>query len=493
MPFKDFREYLSLLEKKSFLKRVKAEVNKDWEISSIARLVYTELPEEKRYALLFEKVKGYDVPVVVGAIGASRAVYAAALETNPDRILERWLTALTHPIEPIMTENAPCKENVCEGEKVDITNFPIPIWTPGKDGAPYITSPYVITKDPDTGIRNVGTYRMMIKGKNKTGITVSPVQHIGAHYAKYEERGEPMPIAVVIGADPTIGMTSVAKVPLGTDELSIAGGLRKTPIELVKCETVDLEVPATAEIVLEGEVPPKIREVEGPFGEFVGYLTPKLLHPIVNIKCIACRNNPIYQAFVSQKPPSESSKVKGIGIEASIYKHLVHDHQIPGILDVHVTESSAVQGHIIVKIKKKYPGHAQQVLHTCWTVTAYGGGTMLGKIISVMDEDIDIRDLSDLDWAYNYRVQPDRDITIIPSAGLQGLLHDFSIAPPTHGEGEAKQGLESEFKGAKMEGSKMLIDATKKWSYPELALPPKECLDRAKARWKAGKYNLPLF
>jgi UbiD family decarboxylase len=390
-----------------------------------------------------------------------------------------------------MGKNAACKESVLKGDQVDITKFPIPIWTPGKDGGPYITSPYVITKDPDTGIRNVGTYRMMIKGRNKTGITVSPVQHIGMHYAKYEERNESMPAAVVIGADPTIGMTSVAKLPYGTDELSVAGGLRGTPIKLVKCETVDLEVPETAEIVLEGVIPPEIREEEGPFGEFVGYLTPTLLHPIFDIKCITHRSNPIYQAFVSQKPPSESSKIKGIGIEALIYKHLVHDHQIPGVLDVHVTESSAVQGHVIIKIRKMYPGHARQVLHTCWTVTAYGGGSMLGKIISVMDDDIDIRDPFAVDWAYNFRVQPHRDITIIPRHGMRGLLHDFSMAPPASDEGITKQGLDSEFKGRQMESSKMLIDATKKWPYPEVALPSQEYLDRAKERWKAGEYGFP--
>jgi UbiD family decarboxylase len=469
VPYKDLREYLSLLDRRGYLKRVKKEVDKEWEISCVMRQVLTKLPEEERYALIFENVKGHEIPVVVGALGVSNHVYAIGLETTPENILERWARALRNTVEPKTVENGPVKDNVIKGSKVDLNKFPIPTWTPGKDGGPFITAPYVVTKDPETGVRNVGTYRMQLKGRNKTGILIEPHQHIGMHCRKYEIMDKPMPVAVVIGTDPTIGMTSVAKVPYGVDEFAVAGGLRGEAVELVKCEMVDLEVPATAEIVLEGEVPPNVRELEGPFGEYTGYVGGAAERHVFNVSCITYRENPIYQAFINEMPPTESNKIIGIGLEALYYKHLVYDLKFP-VKDVYIKEASGSQAYVVISFRSQYTGQSKQIL-----ASALGINPICGKIVVIVDDDIDIRNNFMLDWALSFRMQPDRDIIILP--GTPPLPLDPSVAP----------------NGAPPEPlcvvSRIGIDATKKWPYPDLSLPSRELMDKVRKRW--SDYGLP--
>lgn len=473
MPYADIRDYLAALETKGLLRHVKVEVDKDWELSCVSRMMYLHLQEKDRYAIVFDKVKGYDIPVAVAVLGASREVYATGLETTVDNIYEKWLHALLNPVKPKTVSEGPCKDNILKGKDVDLNKFPIPIWTPDKDVAPYITSPYVITKDLETGVQNVGTYRLQIKERNKTGISLNPQQDIGIHYAKYEREGKPMPIAIAIGTDPTIGMVSVTKIPTGVDEFTIAGGLRGEPVELIKCETSDLKVPATAEIIVEGEVPPYVREPEGPFGEFAGFVGPERKRAVVNVKCITHRNNPIYQAFISQKPPSESSTIKGTGFEALIYKHLVHDLKIPGVLGIHIPDYSAAVGQVVIKMVPQYPGHAKHVL-----LAAASTRRGVGKIIIAVDEDVDIRNPNDVNLALSFRMQPDRDVTIIPRT--PSLPGDPSTAP-----GSALMETEEEH----LIGSIMLIDATRKWTFPDVSLPSEEYLDKVRKTW--GKYGLP--
>ena len=274
MAYQDLRDYLNVLTNKGLMKWVEEEVDKDWEITCIARKVFQQKPK-KRFALGFKKVKGYSSPVVVGTIAASREVYAIALEMGHkvNQIISRWNQALTYLREPEILANGVCQEVVREGKQVNLNWFPIPTWTPEKDPGPYITAPCMITKDLENGTRNVGIYRMQVKSANKTGVLWDlPSQHAAIHFAKYEAKQKPMPVAVAIGVDPCILMTAAAKVPLGVDELAVAGGLRGKAIPLVKCKTIDLEVPATAEIILEGEILPGEKEIEGPFGEYTGYM-----------------------------------------------------------------------------------------------------------------------------------------------------------------------------------------------------------------------------
>lgn len=465
MPYKDMRDYIAALEARGLFKWVSAQVDAQWEVSAAVRLLFRRYGQENRVALGFKAIKGHSVPLVTGIIGGSRKVYGMALECEPavENIIEKWGRALRSPLEPKRVDWGPCKEVILKGDDADLGRFPIPIWTPEKDPAPFITAPCMITKDPETGLRNVGVYRMQVKGPRRTGVLWDlPSQHAAMNFAKYQ--GRPMPVTVAIGADPTVIIAAASKVPYGVDELAVAGGLRGQAIEVVKCETIDLEVPANSEIVLEGEVDPSRLEREGPFGEYTGYMGGPYEMPVFEIKCITHRRNPIYHALFSQMPPSESSIMRQMPEEAHIYKHLVHDLKIPGIIDVHLPESGSSYATLWIRMKCSYPGHSKQVLCASWT-----HHPSIAKWIIVADEDIDIRDPFQREWALSWRVRPKEDTFIIPDAS--SVLLDPSSAPQEVPLWERK-------------GSKMCIDATKKWSYPALALPPQKYLDMAERRWE---------
>jgi UbiD family decarboxylase len=471
MAYRDLREYLDVLTGKGLLKWVDEEVDKDWEITCIARKV-SRKPPEKRHALGFRRVKGHSSPVVTGTIGASREVYATALEigSGVEEIIAKWEHALTHHREAELVKTGVCQEVVRKGNEADLTWFPIPTWTPEKDPGPYITAPCMITRDPETGIRNVGIYRMQVKGPRETGVLWDlPSQHGAVHYLKYEAMGKPMPVAVVVGVDPCILMAAAAKVPLQVDELAVAGALREEPVPLVKCKTIDIEVPATAEIVLEGEIIPGETETEGPFGEYTGYMGGPYDLPLFHIKCITHRKDPVYQALHSQMPPSESSLLRQIPEEANVYKHLVHQLKIPGIVDVHLPEAGGSYAILWISMKTMYPGHAQQVLSAAWT-----HHPAFAKWVVVTDEDIDIRDPFIREWVLSWRVEPVNDVHIMNDTS--SLLLDPSAAPMDVALWDRPL------------SSKVLINATKSWEYPEIALPPDKYMKRVEDNW--DKYGV---
>lgn len=466
MPYRDLRDYLATLERHGKLHRIRKEVDKDWEIAAVCRRVFQTIPPATRPALMFENVRGHDIPVVAGVLGASPQIYALALETSPDQILDKWQHAERNPIPPVRVETAPCQENVLRGSEVNLERLPIPTWTVGRDPAPFMTSPYVVTKDPDTGVQNMGTYRIQLKGPRKTGLMVSRQQDAVRHIRKNEAAGRPTEVAVVIGADPTIGLVSVSALPYGTDELTIAGGLRGEPVEVVRCKTVDLVVPATAEIVLEGELLPGEREHEGPFGEYTGYMGPAGDNYVFHVHCVTHRNNPIYQAFVSQMPPSESSCIRGIGREQPLLRHLRDTLRLP-VVDVHLKESGGSAAFLVISVKKELLMSVQEVAMGAWS---YGRG--FGKFLVVVDDDIDVRDSFAVEWAMSFRVRPEHDIHVYRD--MVAVALDPSTAPysaPKHTPERLKAG-------------KVLIDATIKHEYPPVALPPKEHLDRVAAQWE---------
>lgn len=469
MPFRSLRELLAHLEKHGKLQRVRQEVDKDWEIACITRRVMTQ-PPEKRYAILFDRIKGFRTPVVTGAIGASREIYAMALgvavnggRIDKEEIHAKWVEALATPLEPLRVDAGPCKENIVKENEVDLLRFPIPTWTPTQDAAPYLSAGSVIQKDPETGIQNAGVYRGMIKGPNRIGMLIVPGKHSGIILQKYEAMRRPMEIAVVIGPPPTVGMTSVGRIPYGVDEVTVAGALAGAPVEVVRCETVDLRVPATAEMVIEGVVQPGVREPEGPFGEFYGYMGPVASSPVIEVTAITYRDGTIHQGFMEQMPPSEGSCVKDIAMESVILGAL-RGMGVPGVLDVRVHDMSA-QAHVIVKIKPQFPAHAKVVMNGCWA--SYPNRC---KQVIVVEDDCDIYDDNDVEWHLACRVQPERDIVILPHA--TGHTLDPSMPKETY-----------------MYGSKMGIDATRSVSYPERALPPRRMLDDVKERW--SRYGLP--
>lgn len=467
MAYADLREYVDALEERGKLKRVKKEVDKDWELAAVCRQLFKKIPPQKRPALIFENVKGSSIAVVAGVLGASREVYAIGLQTDSvEGINRKWDHALGHPIPPRMVKEAPCKENILHGKDVDITKLPVPIWTVGEDPGPFFTSPYVITKDPETGVRNVGTYRMEVKGPNKTGFLIGKHQDASWHLRKNNAQNKPTPVAVVIGADPSIGYVSVSKMSEALDEFAVAGGLRGAPVDLVACETVPLEVPATAEIVLEGEIPPNALEHEGPFGEYTGYMGPAGNEPFFNIKCMTFRNRPLYQAFISQMPPSESSCIRGVGREWPLFKHLKDTLHIP-IKDLRLKEAGGSGAYLVISLKKQFEGQVNQLMYGAWSLR-----TGFGKITVVVDDDVDVWDDFAVDWALCWHVRPDRDIHIETNVQAVGL--DPSQAPASVPQHHPTRYI----------GSRVAIDATRKHEYPGLSLPPKEHLDLVASRWK---------
>lgn len=458
----DFRKFLGELEKRQKLKKVEVTVDKDWEISCVSRLV-AELPPKDRFAILFKNVRGSKYPVLINAF-ASREMYAAGLETDVEGIQGVWQSALQKPLQPELVDSGPCKENIQVGDKVDLNIFPHIVSTPGRDAAPYITAGCVVTKDPETGIQNVGIYRCMLKGKNKLGIHMAPANDGAIIHSKYEAKDRPMEIAIAIGLPPTLCMAATTKIPLGVDELAVAGALGKSPLKIVKCETVDLEVPASAEIVIEGEVPPKIRESEGPFGEFHGYVLEKIMEPVVNVKAITYRNNPVYHAILQQKPPNEGNLLKDLGVEV-ILMRTFKNLGILGVMGAHVREYSS-QGCLVIGIKKLFLGHVQTVAQASFAAFP----TFLKQII-VVDSDCNVFDWADVEWRMATCVQPDRDIHIITDC--------------------AASSLELSIQKERKTSSKVWIDASRKFDYPEVALPPKEMLRKVKQQWES--YGLPDF
>jgi UbiD family decarboxylase len=302
-PYADLREYLQVLERHGKLKRISRPVDKDWEIAAVGRVNFQSIPEDERCALLFENVQGFDIPVTFGLLGGSREIYALALGANGiDDISDAWTRALCNPIPPEEVRSAPVHDEMHLGEDADLLKLPVPVWTVEHDPGPYLTAPFVFTRDPETGIQNVGTYRCEIKESRKIGLFMAHVQHGRNHVQMHNERDEDTPVAIVLGTDPSIGICSVSRIPQGTDELAIAGALREGPVPVVRAKTVDLSVPANAEIVIDGFIRKNELEWEGPFGEYTGYMGPHSESFIFDVTAITHRHEPIYQAFLSQMP-----------------------------------------------------------------------------------------------------------------------------------------------------------------------------------------------
>ena len=466
MPYADLREFMAKLEASGKLHRITRPVDKDWEIAAVSRVAFQSIPEARRPALLFENVKGFDVPVVLGVNGASRSIYCLSLECEIGDVQRKWSDAELHPIPPVLVPKGPVHENVFEGERADVTRLPMPTWTVGEDPAPYITAGCVVTKDPDSGVRNVGTYRLQVKGPRKLGLFINYLQGGREHIEKNNRAGEPTPVAIVQGTDPVIGLVSVSRVQADMDELAVAGRLRGAPVEVVRCQTVDLEVPATAEIVIEGMVRANELENEGPFGEYTGFMGPAANSYVVDITCITHRNKPILQAFLSQMPPSESSCIRSIGREATLYKHLVEDLRLP-VCDVHLMEHGGAAAYLVVSIRKTHPVQPRTVMFACW---AYA--PQFGKFTVVVDDDIDVRDPYDVNWALSFRVQPENDAFILSGTAAVSL-------DPSQAAAEVRQE-----ESTRRVSSKIGIDATRKHKFPPIALPPREHLAKVRADWK---------
>ena len=473
------RELIEALERKGKLVRISRPIIKETELMPLVRLQFRGLPEEERKGFLFDNVisvtgKKYDAAVAVACLAGSREIYALGLGCEVDEIRDKWVQAQLHPHKPVLVDSAPCQEEVHMGkalEEVGLDGLPVPVNTPGFSGVIRTTASHVFTKDIETGVQNVGCYGGKFIDRNLVGLAVGPTHHGEIHWMKCRERRVPMQVAIVVGAPPSVAYVSVTNIPYGTAELDIAGGLQGTPVEVVKCRTVDLEVPAHAEIVIEGEISTERRVGTAAFGEYTGYMcTPEGKKDYyMRVTAITHRKRPIYSVYLSQFPPSESSKSVQIGLEGSYYKHLHHDCNIPGILDVIWPESGGGRQICIIRMKKRNHSEVWQAL--C-AANAFSPGN--GKMYIAVDEDIDARDPDAVNWAMTFRMQPHRDLHVI--RGRTGGL-DYSSHRPGADRDEQRypDGLGS---------SAVMIDATLKWPYPPTSLPKREYMERAKELWK---------
>jgi UbiD family decarboxylase len=464
MSYRDLREYLHRLEQKGLLCHVEAEVDKDWEISAICRQTFRTIPQHQRPALMFDRILGSDIPLVVGILGGSREIYATALDTDVEHIWETWERGKS-PIPPRVVEHGPCQEVVLLGEDANLEILPAPIWTVEHDPGPYHSSPFIVTRDPETGVPNLGTYRVQVKGRRRAGIMINPNRHMMIHIEKNEALGQNTDVAIVLGTDPVVGLTSVSPFPYGVNELAAAGGIRGEAVDVVRCKTMDLLVPATAEIIIEGTIRCGAREAEGPFGEYAGYMGTGGNNPLFEVSCITHRRNPIYQAFLSQMPPSESSCIKSMGREMEIRRHLKNNLSLP-VKDVYVTESSGAAARVIISLKKANRFQPLKAILGVWSL-----GFAIGKTVIVVDDDIDVRDSFWVEWALSFRMQPAEDILI--QKGTDPITLD-----PSQPLRDGRQ-----VEPADQVSSRVGIDATRKHPYPNLAIPPREHLERVSRQW----------
>ncbi|MSQ71124.1 MAG: UbiD family decarboxylase [Betaproteobacteria bacterium] len=475
--YKDLREQVAALEKAGKLQRIDRPINKDTELQPLVRLQFRGLPESQRKAWYFSNVvdsKGrkYDMPVVLGASAASSEIYGIGMQCPVDRISERWIEAQANPIPPRTVSAGPAQEVVHGGEAIrreGLAMLPVPIATPGFDNAPYTSASNWITVDPDTGIRNVGNYRGQIKAPDRLGCFAgSKGQGVYIHWLKWKAKRKPMPVAAVIGVPPNISYAAVTKFPDDVDELAVAGGLAGEAVEMVKCKTIDLLVPAYSEIVIEGYMPTDSVEPEGPFGEFTGYMAARAITLFMEVTAITHRRNPLYQGFVSQFPPSESSKIRQISWEQLMMKILKVDHGLDNVLEVAYNEATGAFAFCVVKIRKRSPDDAKRIFD------AYVKGLGLGKIVVVVDEDVDARDPESVLWATSYRMQPHRDVEI---RDCTAYPLDYSVASPVEG---GARGPASE----QPRSSLLCIDATTKWPYPPTSLPSRPIMENAVKIWE---------
>jgi 4-hydroxy-3-polyprenylbenzoate decarboxylase len=450
MPWTDLREFVKALDKNGELKRVAIEVDPVLEITEFAdRSVKGGGP-----ALLFEKPKGSTVPVLINAFASMRRMEIALGVDNVQEVADRIseylqmrmpegligkLKMLPKLAEmgsffPKMVNGGPCKE-VIRREGFSLAEFPILQCWP-QDAGRFITLPMVFTRNPETGKRNCGCYRLQVYDERTTGMHWQTHKQGAEHYRRLAAEGKDsrMPVAVAIGSDPATMYSAILPLPPDLDEMMIAGFLRGRPVEMVKCETCDIEVPANAEIVLEGYVDIGEMRREGPFGDHTGFYSLDDDYPVFHITCITHRKDPIYATTIVGPPPMEDFYM-GKAIER-IFLPLMR-LQLPEVRDICMPAEGIFHNLILVSIRKSYPLHAHKVMHAIWGL----GQAMFSKCIVVVDEDVDVQNMGEVAWKALNNIDPQRDIEFVMGP-VDSLDHSSRL--PNY-------------------GSKMGVDATRKW------------------------------
>ncbi len=456
MKYKDLRDFIRLLEERGELLRIKAEVDPYLEMTEIAdRTLRGGGP-----ALLFENPKGYEIPVLANLFGTPERVALGMGEESVTQLREvgKLLAMLKEPeppkgmkdawdklpifkqvlnMGPKVVKNAPCQAQVLQAEEVDLYQLPIQTCWP-EDAGPLVTWPLVITKGPHKDRANLGIYRQQLIGRNK--LIMRWLSHRGGalDFLEWQKAhpGERFPVAVALGADPATILGAVTPVPDTLSEYAFAGLLRGEKTELVKCLTNDLQVPASAEYILEGYIEPGEMADEGPFGDHTGYYNEVDRFPVFTVECITHRKDPIYHSTYTGRPPDEPA-ILGVALNEVFVPIL--QKQFPEIVDFYLPPEGCSYRMAVVTMKKQYPGHAKRVMMGVWSFLRQ---FMYTKFVLVTDDDVNARDWDDVIWALTTRVDPARDTTLVENTPIDYL--DF--ASPVSGL-----------------GSKMGIDATHKW------------------------------
>lgn len=447
MTFRDLNQFIELLEREGELRRISVPLRPVLEISEVT----DRMSKRGGPALLFEKVENHSFPVVTNLFGSEKRMHLslggrspdevgeklkALLEMEPPDTLWKSLKALPrlHQLSkffPRKIEKASCQEIILK--EPDLSLLPaLQCWP--EDGGRFITFPIVITRDPDTGTRNVGMYRLQIFDSKTLGVHWHPQKGGAQHLRVAERRGERLEIAVALGPDPATLYSATAPLPEGMDELIFSGFLRGEPVEMVRCLTLSLEVPALSQFVIEGYVEPGERRLEGPFGDHTGFYSLPDLYPVMHVTALTHRKDAIYPATVVGVPPMEDTFL-GRSTER-IFLPLIQ-MQLPEIIDIHLPVEGVFHNLVFVSIDKRYPGHARKIGQALWGM----GQMMFSKIIVIFDQEVDVQNLSECLWVLGANIDPRRDVFF--SEGPVDALDHASSLPHF--------------------GSKMGIDATKKW------------------------------
>ncbi len=493
MGFLDTRQWIANLEQQGELRRIRAEVDWDREIGAVTRRVL----QKKGPALLFENIKGYQTgrctKLFASGLGSrSRLALALGLDRNTSNrdLVQHVMKTNAQQVPPLFVNTGPVKEIIVRGKDIDQTEFPVPKWHYLEGGRYIHTFSAIVTRDPDTGVMNVGMYRGMIGQKDTAPfLLIKGGQHWGAHFVKWAARKQPMPVACVIGWDPIMSFLAGSPLPAGVCEWDVMGAYRNEPAQLVRCETVDLAVPASAEIVIEGIISddPATYEKEGPFGEYTGYVSDlPTLRPSMKISCITHRRDPIFCGSLEGTLPgsySENSVMSSVQ-RAAIAWNILNGAGIPGILDVYAPPiTNGV--NIRIQIKKHYQGQPKQIAAALWGNSA---AQYRYKHVIVVEEDIDPSQDEQVEWAFAHRVNAgEGGIVIFP--GIFGSPIDPSTPLRDRDVAQLGTGL----------WNRMLIDATRSWReprrpqwnnehFPPTVRPAVEDEERVAARW--SEYGL---
>ena len=418
MALKDFRDFLSLLHDEKELLTVSEEVSPEPDIGAMGRATCDMEMEGSGPAILCESVCGYKIPLAFCLHASNRRV-ALSLGLKKDTPLkslfrefcDRWDR---YPVKPVVVDDAPCKEVIKKGPQVDLTEFPIVRWNSG-DGGPYICKGSIITKDPETGNHNVGLYRMQLKDRDRLGIPVVPAHDIGRHYQKAQEMGKKeLEVAVAIGNDPALSIASCSPIPPEWEEYSFAGALKGGPLSLVKAETVDLLVPATSEIIIEGKIAVGKTAVEGPFGEFPGYYSHTRRAPEIEVSAITHRKDPIFEGLYIGVPWTECDWISHMANSVCVYKEA--KQLAPELESFNLASSWCLVG--IASMKKRYAGQDKKVMSAILATPHASYGM---KVLFIVDHDVDPFNLDQVLWALATRFDAGSGVTFINEATMNPL------------------------------------------------------------------------